>query len=85
MKRNKWSQADRQRYADGDRLRASKRPGKRRDEWVPLPTEERIEWAQGVDHTWDNCYCGCDPDWHYLDAGPWAPMLHCGNCKEQES
>ena len=31
MKRNKWSQADRQRYADGDRLRASKRPGKRRD------------------------------------------------------
>ena len=31
MKRNRWSQADRQRYIDGDRLRASKRPGKRRD------------------------------------------------------
>ena len=30
MKRNRWSQADRQRYIDGDRLRASKRPGKRR-------------------------------------------------------
>jgi hypothetical protein len=53
-------------------------------EWVPLPIAERIGWEQGVDHTWENCYCACDPDWHYLDTGPWAPMLHCSNCKTDQ-
>jgi hypothetical protein len=54
-------------------------------EWVPLPIAERIAWQQGVDHTWEDCYCGCDPDWHYLDVRPWAPMLHCSNCKKGDT
>ena len=47
-------------------------------EWIPLPLAERFGWGWGEGHTWDDCYCKCDPDWHYLDI---RAGLHCSLCK----
>ena len=47
------------------------------DEWT---LADRFGWG-GEGHTWDDCYCKCSPDWHYLDVGA---MLHCGDCKTDQ-
>ena len=47
------------------------------DEWT---LDERIGWG-GEGHTWDDCYCKCSPDWHYLNI---HAALHCGDCKTDQ-
>ena len=37
---------------------------------------------EGVGHVWDDCRCGCDPDWHYLTS---TALLRCGNCEEGDT
>ena len=61
------------------------------DEWIawrPIyrhiyiggDVSDNSEWV--CKHVWDDCICGCDPDWHYLN---FHAVLCCGNCKEGET
>lgn len=65
MHRNTWSTSDRQAFADGNRLRASSIPGRRRggpsiEEWRDAMAAQRdangnVAAQDGI----DRCACGC--------------------------
>jgi hypothetical protein len=73
MRRNRWSPADRQAFADGNRLRASSVPGRRATgpearEWCDAHFNRLAE--EGV----TRCACGCKY-WEHdrcIDCGLWA-------------
>jgi hypothetical protein len=56
-RRPRWSSEDRQRFADGDRLRASTRPGRRR---LPPAVEEWLDETGQLDDVLDDL--GIDPN-----------------------
>lgn len=81
MKKSKWSEADRQRHADGDRLKASAISGKRRPapethEWE----EEPPRWRKRV---FDDPTCAlCTADWKGFHP-PHQPSDRCQSGKRQ--